>query len=106
MPGAQHSACTIEMANLATEYEVAVIDEVQVGRGLGPLMDLQTLLLQAIYQVQSHLQLAAHRAQRAGMGRCWNQGPGYAWLAHVILAVALCNFSPCLTPSVTAPVTG
>ena len=27
-----HVACTVEMANMNQEYEVAVIDEIQVGR--------------------------------------------------------------------------
>ena len=31
VPFARHSACTIEMANLATPVEVAVVDEIQVG---------------------------------------------------------------------------
>lgn len=30
MPGARHTACTVEMANLNEEYDVAVIDEIQV----------------------------------------------------------------------------
>ena len=30
VPGALHTACTIEMASLASQYDVAVIDEVQV----------------------------------------------------------------------------
>lgn len=31
MPGAMHTACTIEMANMARRVDVAVIDEIQVG---------------------------------------------------------------------------
>lgn len=30
VPFAQHSACTIEMANLSQSFEVVVIDEIQV----------------------------------------------------------------------------
>ena len=30
MPGARHTACTVEMASLTDEYDVAVIDEIQV----------------------------------------------------------------------------
>ena len=30
VPGAEHTSCTIEMANLARRVDVAVIDEIQV----------------------------------------------------------------------------
>lgn len=29
VPGARHTACTVEMAGLTEEYDVAVIDEIQ-----------------------------------------------------------------------------
>ena len=32
VPGAVHTACTIEMANLGARVDVAVIDEIQVQR--------------------------------------------------------------------------
>ena len=32
--GAEHYACTIEMSNLNKRYDVAVIDEIQVGSRL------------------------------------------------------------------------
>ena len=30
VPGAQHTSCTVEMASLSQEVDVAVIDEIQV----------------------------------------------------------------------------
>ena len=33
VPFASHTACTIEMTNLQRRVDVAVIDEIQVGRG-------------------------------------------------------------------------
>lgn len=37
MPGARHTSCTVEMASCSEEYEVAVIDEIQVVPRLPPL---------------------------------------------------------------------
>ena len=31
VPGAQHVACTVEMASLITHVDVGVVDEIQVG---------------------------------------------------------------------------
>lgn len=34
VPGATHFSCTVEMADIKKWYDVAVIDEIQVGSGL------------------------------------------------------------------------
>ncbi len=33
---ASHVACTVEMTNLAQQYEVAIIDEIQVKKSASP----------------------------------------------------------------------
>ncbi|KAK9815173.1 hypothetical protein WJX73_009704 [Symbiochloris irregularis] len=53
VPGARHTACTVEMANLNEEYDVAVIDEIQLlgdeSRGWAWTRALQGLLAKEIH---------------------------------------------------------